>query len=152
MTVATQRTQITAYLRAFDFRRLFIEELGWDRYRGSLAVEIKGGARYTLEGVAEKKGVVALVCGPDANGGIPDYVTRKLIEDQVVKSMREHLIIFTDERQNQQHWLWTKREHGRPAQYRGEWFYKGQSGERLVQKLQEIVIPLASEEDLTLLD
>src|SRR5260221_9847462 len=86
--------------------------------------------------------------GPDARGGVPDYATRKLIEDLVVKSVREHLIIFTDERQNQQYWLWTKREQGQRPQYRGEWFFKGQSGERLVQKLQEIVIPLASEEDL----
>src|SRR5260221_5128411 len=151
-TVTQQRTQIAAYLRAFDFRKLFIEELGWDRYRGNLQVETKGGATYTLEGVAEKRGVVALVYGPDARGGVPDYATRKLIEDLVVKSVREHLIIFTDERQNQQYWLWTKREQGQGPQYRGEWFFKGQSGERLVQKLQEIVIPLASEEDLTLLD
>jgi len=151
-TVTQQRTQIAAYLRAFDFRKLFIEELGWDRYRGTLQVQTKGGATYTLEGVAEKRGVVALVCGPDARGGVPDYATRKLIEDLVVKSVREHLIIFTDERQNQQCWLWTKREQGQRPQYRGEWFFKGQSGERLVQKLQEIVIPLASEEDLTLLD
>src|SRR5258708_6975563 len=151
-TVTQQRTQIATYLRAFDFRKLFIEELGWDRYRGNLQVETKGGATYTLEGVAEKRGVVAPVCGPDARGGIPDYATRKLIEDQVVKSVREHVIIFTDVQQNQQYWLWTKREHGQRPQYRGEWFFKGQSGERLVQKLQEIVIPLAREGGLTLLD
>src|SRR5260221_1197735 len=103
-TVTQQRTQIATYLRAFDFRKLFIEELGWDRYRGNLQVETKGWATYTLEGVAEKRGVVALVCGPDAPGGIPDYPTAKLIEDQVAKSVAEHWITFTDERQNPRAW------------------------------------------------
>src|SRR5260221_8111819 len=107
-TVTQQRTQIATYLRAFDFRKLFIEELGWDRYRGNLQVETKGGATYTLEGVAEKRGVVALVCGPDARGRIPHYATRKLIEDQVVKSVRQHLILLTDERQHQQYWPRTR--------------------------------------------
>src|SRR5258707_1781800 len=116
-TVTQQRTQIAAYLRAFDFRKLFIEELGWDRYLGNLQVETKGGATYALEGVAVKRGVVALVCGPDARGGIPDYATRKLIEGPVVKSVRRHLIIFTDKPQNHTAWLVTKTLQGQRPRY-----------------------------------
>src|SRR5260221_10875155 len=136
-TVTQQREQIARYLEQFAFQQLFIEELGWDRFSESFAVETDGTA-YTLQGVAEKKGVVALVCAPDAKGGIPDYATRKKIEEQVNKRLREHLIIFADVRQTRQYWLWVRRKPGERAAYRGEQYYNGQSGERLIQKLQQI--------------
>src|SRR5260370_21028988 len=115
-TVTRQREQIARYLERFAFQKLFIEELGWDRYNEPLAVDTDGTA-YTLQGVAQKKAVVALVCAPDAKGGIPDYTTRKKIEEQVNKQRHEHLIIFADARQTQQYWLWVRRKTGERTAY-----------------------------------
>jgi hypothetical protein len=150
-TTTRQREQIARYLEQFALQKLFIEELGWDRYTESLAVEVDG-TEYTLQSVAEKKGVVALVCAPDAKGGVPDYATRKKIEEQVNKRLREHLIIFADAQHTQQYWLWVRRKPGERAAYRGEQYYNGQSGERLIQKLQQIAIDMDDEETLTLID
>ena len=44
-------------LEQFDFAKLFIEELGWDRHSADLSVPISG-ATYTLRAVAEKRGMV----------------------------------------------------------------------------------------------
>lgn len=41
------------YLREFDFKRLFIEELGWDQYATKLDVTIDG-QDFILNAVAEK--------------------------------------------------------------------------------------------------
>lgn len=41
--------RVRGYLKAFDFRSLFIEELGWDRPNGgALEIEVEG-RRFRLE-------------------------------------------------------------------------------------------------------
>ena len=47
-----------------------------------------------------------LQCPPSADGGVPDYATRRKIEKQVTKSAHEHLIIFVDEAKSIQIWQW----------------------------------------------
>ncbi|HEX8925899.1 MAG TPA: hypothetical protein VF786_08920, partial [Terriglobales bacterium] len=148
---AQQRAQIATCLKQFDFTRLFIEELGWNRYRESLTVEA-ANTTYMLRGVAEKQGVAVLVCDPDPNGGIPNYDTRKKIDELVTKQVHEHLIIFVDSQRNRQSWLWVRRKQGQRTAYRGEEYYKGQSGERLIQKLQQIAIDMGDEVSISLIN
>ena len=94
----TNRTNLQRALRAFDFRKLFLEELGWDNYAAPLPVQVDG-ATYTLQGIAEKRGVAAFVL--TSTGGLPDHSLRRKIERQVAKAHREHLIIFSDGRPTQ---------------------------------------------------
>src|SRR5438105_3119037 len=82
-------------LREANFHPLFIEELGWDRYGGTLDLQIQG-ASITLPAIAHKRGMVAYYCPSPAGQTIPDYSLRRKIEHQVAKSAHEHLIIFTD--------------------------------------------------------
>jgi type I restriction-modification system DNA methylase subunit len=139
-------------LQSFDFKTLFIEELGWDRYT-SQPIEISVDAQaYSLAAIAEKRGLVAFICGPGQSGRIPDYSIRRKIEKQVSKTVHEHLIIYTDVNKTTQTWQWVKREAGKPTACREHTYHKSQSGEALIQKLQNIVFNLDEEEKLTIVE
>ena len=141
-------------LRAFDFETLLIEELGWDYYNEELNTQIreKGGdeSEYQLTAVAQKRGMAVFLCSATAEGTIPDQPTRRKIEQEVAKSVHEHLIIYADAEQTTQIWQWVKREPGRPIACREQPYHRDQSGEALIQKLQTITFSLAEEEGLTL--
>ena len=141
-------------LREFDFKTLLIEELGWDHHNQELNTQIreKDGdeSEYQLTAIAQKRGVVVFLCSATADGGIPNHATRRKIEQEVAKSVLEHLIIYTDAEHATQIWQWVKREPGRPDACREHPYHRGQSGESLIQKLQTITFGLAEEEELTL--
>src|SRR5712692_11644669 len=69
--MAPDKRRIQQYLKAFDFRTLFIEELGWDTLRETpLAISVDGQS-YTLHSLVEKRGFKVYTCGPDVNGQVP---------------------------------------------------------------------------------
>jgi hypothetical protein len=138
-------------LRGFDFRKLFVEELGWDHHTARLEV-LADGQCFRLAGVAEKRGFQAFICEPSSTGCIPDYGTRRKIERQVTKSAHEHLIIFIDAPRTTQVWQWVKRELGKPAACREHTYDKSQPGDALIQKLQSLLVSFEEEEILTLVD
>ncbi|MEO8530428.1 MAG: hypothetical protein ABI459_04350, partial [Deltaproteobacteria bacterium] len=61
--MAIDKGRATIHLQAFNFAKLFIDELGWDRpgSRQPEAIEA-GGAQYTLAPVADKRGVRIFHC------------------------------------------------------------------------------------------
>lgn len=140
------------HLQDFDFKKLFVEELGWDRYRARPLEVAVDGTSYILNPIAEKRGFQVWECGPDADGAIPDQQIRMKVDREVAKTAFEHLIVFTDQNQTMQTWQWGRREADRPLALRQDTFAKGQSGERLVQKLSALVISIEDEERLTLTD
>lgn len=139
------------YLKDFDLRTLFIEELGWDRHRQELSVPVDG-EEHRLHAVAHKCGLVAFLCAPTGAGAIPPYATRRRIETQVAQAVNQHLIVYTDADHQQQVWQWVKREAGRPTAAREQTFHRDQSGERLIQRLQAVAFSLDEEERLTIVD
>ena len=48
--------QIRACLQAFDFKKLFIQELGWDKHSANLPVAVDGKV-FNLHAIAEKRGM-----------------------------------------------------------------------------------------------
>jgi len=138
-------------LRGFDFRKLFVEELGWDHHTARLEV-LADGQCFRLAGVAEKRGFQAFICEPSSTGCIPDYGTRRKIERQVTKSAHEHLIIFVDGPRTTQVWQWVKRELGKPAACREHTYDKSQPGDALIQKVQSLLVSFEEEENVTLVD
>jgi len=140
------RPRASAHLKAFDFAKLFIEELGWDRptSRQNEIVEWNG-QRFSLTPVAEKRGVRILHC-PE----IPDRNLRQRIEREITKRVYEHLIIFTDPERTRQVWQWVAREKGKPAAFREHSWHAASSPEPLIQKLDHIAFALDEEEGLTL--
>ncbi|HWO43127.1 MAG TPA: SAM-dependent methyltransferase, partial [Candidatus Eisenbacteria bacterium] len=143
-------TRIREQLKAFDFHKLFIEELGWDRHTSRLDVHVDG-QNFALNAVAQKRGMVAYVCEP-ADGSPPDYATRRKIERQVSRAVLEHLIVYIDDAKTTQIWQWVKRESGKPTACREHTYHRSQSGDALIQKLLGIAFSLAEEEDLSLTD
>jgi hypothetical protein len=144
-------TRIREHLKAFDFSKLFIEELGWDRHASRLEVPVDGQV-FTLTAVAQKRGMVVYLCDPTTDGPTLDYGTRRKVDRQVSKSVLEHLIVYVDKEKTAQVWQWVKREPGKPTACREHTYHRAQSGEPLIQKLQAIAFSLAEEESLSLVD
>jgi hypothetical protein len=149
MPLESNRTR--EHLKSFDFRALFIEEMGWDRLAQTLIVLVEN-TNFQLHAVAQKRGLVAFVCDPLADGRIPDYATRRKIETQVAKSIHEHIIVYADRNNTAQVWQWVRREPGKPSACRERAYHTGQSGDPLIQRLQAIAFSLEEEESLTIID
>lgn len=135
-------------LQEFQFNKLFREELGWNGYNAIYDIPIDGQL-YHLKGVAEKKGVQVFECTVDSGVAMPAYSDRQKIDRWLTKPAFLHLIIFTDTGRTQQIWQWVSREKGKPAAYREYKFYKGQSGESIVQKLGTIAFSINEEDSIT---
>ncbi len=142
-------TKVSQSLKDFNFRSLFIEELGWDRYDAGLNVFVDG-QNYSLKAVAEKRGMIVFTYQPKDDGAIPDYAMRRKLERQVTKSAHEHIIIYIDSKGTRQIWQWVKREPGKPTSCREHHYYSQQTGEALIQKLRLLVITLEEEELISL--
>jgi hypothetical protein len=138
-------------LQDFDFRSLFIGELGWDKHVASLVTAVDGKT-YKLQPIAEKRGFQVFECPAPDGGTVPDHPTRSKIERQVAKSAHEHIIIYTDAGKTTQKWQWVRRQLGRPLARREYDFFKGHTGEMLAQRLQYLAVDLADEEKITLVD
>nr|MDA8186987.1 hypothetical protein [Dehalococcoidales bacterium] len=149
-------------IKAFDFKKLFINELGWDRHHAHLDVTVDGQP-FTLAAIAQKHGMVAFTCAPTSvdpdtpssckhigAGDIPAYRTRRRIETQVARTVHEHIIIYIDAAKTRQIWQWVKREAGRPNACREHLFSSGQTGDALIQKLEGIAFSLDEEEGLSI--
>ncbi len=144
-------SRVRQLLKAFDFRQLFIEELGWDHHDAFLEI-ILDGRIFRLQALAQKRGMVAYQYATPPGEELPDYAVRRKIENQTAKATHEHLIVFIDANQTTQVWQWVRREPGKPIACREHTFHKTQPGDALIQKLQAIAFSLEEEETLTLSD
>ncbi|HOA51044.1 MAG TPA: hypothetical protein PKI05_02230 [Thermogutta sp.] len=133
-------------LKSFDFQTLFREHLGWDNYHAQLDVPV-GENTFHLTAVAQKRGFVAFVCP-----SIPDRATRLKIDHHVTKSVREHFVIYFDKAAGQQVWQWVRREPGKPLASREYRFHVSQSGDPLIQRLNQIAVSIEEEEQITVVD
>ncbi|MBY5672286.1 site-specific DNA-methyltransferase (adenine-specific) [Rhizobium leguminosarum] len=144
--MAIDKSRATVQLKAFDFSKLFIEELGWDRPT-SRQPEIVGadGQSFNLKPVADKRGVRIFHCEV-----VPDRNVRQRIEREIAKRTFEHLIIFTDAARSRQIWQWVAREKGKPDAFREHAWLVTSAPDALIQKLDHIAFALDEEESLTL--
>jgi len=149
MTVNVIRTR--ELLKTFDFKKLFIEDLGWEHHSQQLDVSVDG-KQFRLNAIANKRGMAAFECISLDDKSIPLYPLRRKIDQQVTKSVREHIIIYTDSGKTKQIWQWVKREPGRPTACREHPYHKNQPGDALIQKLRSIAFSLAEEERLTIIE
>ncbi|MCE2437789.1 MAG: SAM-dependent methyltransferase [Candidatus Latescibacteria bacterium] len=145
------RHTIITHLRNFDLRTLFIEVLGWDHGGADTVIHV-GEQSFALDAVAHKRGMVAYQFVADSETTFPEHATRRKIEKAVAKEVREHIIVYATHDRTEQSWQWVKREPGQPDRHRSESFRKKDTGERLIQKLENLVFTLKEEEDLTIVD
>ena len=133
-------------LKAFDFATLFREHLGWDNHHARLDIAV-GDVVYNLTAVAQKRGFVAFLCPV-----IPDRPMRLKVDHKVTKSVREHFVIYTDQAGGRQVWHWVRREPGKPVASRNHRFHTAQSGDPLIQRLDQIAVSMEEEEAVTVVD
>ncbi|MEI8323929.1 MAG: DNA methyltransferase [Betaproteobacteria bacterium] len=143
------------HLGTFDFARLFVDVLGWNRApaEGNWQSDVAGETAFTRRTVAELGGVVAIQVVVD--GGWPDEAQRLRVWKHIAHSHVENLLIFTDRqsRASQSQWYWVKRdkhpETGKPRlTARRHEYFKGQPVDLFASKLQAMVVEL-SELDAT---
>jgi hypothetical protein len=124
-TVAPDKQHIQRTLIAFDFKTLFVEELGWDILREALLTIAVDGQIYILRPLVEKRGFKVYTCTAGASN-VPLSTTMRQIERELTTHAYEHLIIYTDAAHTQQVWQWVRREPGRPSATRLYRLHKGQ--------------------------
>ena len=139
-------TSVRKCLKSFDFKTIFREHLGWNNHKETLDIKI-GDSSISLTAFAEKRGFVAWMCP-----SIPERSIRLKIDNQVTKSSREHFVVFADQVNGQQVWQWVRREQGKPLAVREQRFDISQSGEALIQRLEQIAVSIEEEEALTVVD
>lgn len=151
MPINLDRNRVKQHLQNHDLQTLFIEELGWDRGGTDLEIPI-ADLSYALEAIAHKRGMVAYQHTPASDDTFPDHPTRQKIERAVTRTVREHIIIYASHDSNALYWQWVKREPGQTDRSRQHIYHQDQSGEALIQKLEQIAFALDEEEDLTIAD
>ena len=138
------------HLSAFDFSRLFIDVLGWNRpgAERDWQTDQAGETCFSRRAVAELGGVVALQVVAD--GGWLDEAQRLRVWKHIAHSHAENLLIFTDrqDKASQSQWYWVKRdkhpETGKPRlTARRHEYFKGQPVDLFASKLQAMVVELA---------
>ena len=139
--------EVRKCLKSFDFTTLFREHLGWDNHQAQLDITV-GSETVHLAALAQKRGFVAFFCP-----SIPDHrATRLKIDREITKSVREHFVIYADEGSGQQIWQWVRREPGKPLASRDHSFNTSQSGDALIQRLDQIAVSIDEEETITIVD
>ena len=146
--MTTNRQHIRQNIQDFNFKQLFVNELGWDHLNEPPLSIPCDGQTYILRPLVEKRGVKVYVCDPDAQGKIPADPILRQIEREVTKHAYEHFIIYIDAAKQHQVWQWVKREQGKPLAPRLNRYSKGQSGELLAQKLEALAVSIDEENKL----
>ena len=151
MPTPLDRPRVRKHLDDFTLQALFIEELGWDH--GGEDMEIAAPDKtFSLQAIAQKRGMVVFQYRADSVGTFPDQPTRQKIERIVTKAVHEHLLVYATHDNDRQVWQWVKRTPTQPARSRQHIHYQGHSGEALIQKLEQLVFTLDEEADLTIPD
>lgn len=148
-------------LQAFDFRALFIDELGWNkpaldraeregRNMFPPAPELAGAETWNQGGVDYTRKEIASLAGGGvvifevtaADGSIPDKKALAAIHAEISKLHHENLLIFIDSQRSQSVWYWVKRD-GPKKHPRDHIYIKGQPGDLFLGKLASMFVDIS---------
>ena len=140
--MAIDTAGVRRQLDAFNFRDLFIEDLGWsqplDRKKAELDIN---GTIFQRVQIAQLSGVVVFeITAKD--GAIPDAKTRRAIHTEIAKSHHENLLIFVDGQRSQSLWYWVKRED-KKSYPREHLYIRGQPADLLLSKITAMVFDIS---------
>ena len=138
--------QSRQYLEDFDFKRLFVEELGWSHRPGKATPIEVDGETYRVQPVAELGGMLVYLCESHSSD-VPPANLRKKIDKRVSELAYEHILIFVDQARTKAVWLWVKREPGQAAKAKEHTYHTGQPGDSLLQKLAGIAFEIDELDD-----
>ena len=150
MALNIENTRIL--LQGFDFKTLFIEELGWNNSKNKSAFPFQ-----TKEGEFFRKAIAELSGAPvyeitNEEGSIPNAKTRDIISKEIQKINFEHILIFIDKNRTQTIWRWLKKQDKRHLP-REHYFSAGQTGDLFIAKLAGLIVDISEiENDITITD
>lgn len=143
--------EIRRCLTEFHFPQLFTQHLLWETFKAKHVFEVNGQF-FEVEGVAEKRGLVAFVCKPAPNLPFPGSADRKRIGREIEKLHHEHLVVFVDREQTRQVWAVHKREEGKSKGTSEIPFFKGRGVEHLARRIQKLSFSLQESESTTIVE
>src|SRR5262245_51575696 len=100
-------------LQGFNFKPLFIEELGWSQPTSHSPHLVNIDAlRFDCTQIAQLSGVVVFEVS-SSDGHIPEAKIRAALHKEISRLYHENLLIFVDRDRTQSLWYWAKRENGK---------------------------------------
>ena len=105
MRMALTKQKFTSYLKAADFRTLFIEEMGWNKISNSFAtlptfyVEERP---FDIKAIAHRNGFQVLQCSVR---DIPSTATCKKLDNKLRKAANDYICIFAVPGTEHQQWV-----------------------------------------------
>lgn len=139
--MAINITRVRNLLQEFDFKSIFIEELGWSQPAQTKATALASDDNeYEVRQVAQLSGVVVFEIKAK-DGKIPDARKRAAIHKDISKHHHENLLIFVDDVRTQSLWYWVKRENKKTFP-RDHLYVKGQPGDLFLSKLGSMVVDI----------
>jgi hypothetical protein len=133
-------TRTRQHLQAFDFRTLFIEELGWNRpaRRAPITLTVERQV-YHAAPVAEL-GSVPVFEVNSPGGLIPEARLRRAVYTALPQG--EKLLIFVDATRQNSLWYWLKTQSGRNVP-REHHYNRNQPGDLFLNKLSALLVSLS---------
>lgn len=139
-------TTVLAAVNARDFRRLFVEHLGWHNAdHAPVSFALDDGTTYTFTQVAGYKGLRIWTCPV-----VPDRRTQRTLDALLGQTSTERLVIFAD--QGRQEWRWPRKAQtgGVNAKLMVHPHTPGEHNQSLATRLTAIAIDF--DEDVSLVD
>lgn len=132
------------------FEYLFVEGLGWDRFRSDLII-CKDDAAH-LKSVAQKRGFAVFVCSAHRTH-IANRRYLRNVQRQLRKQFHEHILIHYCETPRKQVWQWAfSGTDGRKVLHREHPFFSDAPPPRLLARLKDLAISIDDEETTGLTD
>jgi hypothetical protein len=145
-TTLVNPTTVLADVDARDFRRLFVEHLGWHNAdHAPVSFALDDATTYTFTQVAGYKGLRIWTCTV-----VPDRRTQRALDALLGQTSTERLVIFADE--GRQEWRWPRKAQtgGVNAKLMVHPHTPGEHNQSLVTRLTAIAIDF--DEDVSLVD
>ena len=143
------KDMFSTYIKTFNFKGLF-NYLGWDNIRTSLPTITIKDIEYSFVPVAHKSSFVIAECHA-SNGKIPTYSIRSKIDNEFKKQVQEHMIIFCNQKQTEQVWVYSYTFNGKPR--KTEVIYNiTQDTERLYQRTSGLFFSIDEQDNITIFD
>jgi hypothetical protein len=129
-------------LQSFDFKTLFIEELGWSNPSSNKTInETIKEIAITRKPIAELSGAVVFeITTP--NGEVPEPKQRMAVAKEIQKQHFENVLIFVDKDRKQSIWHWLKNQDKKVVS-REHFFFRHQPGDGFIAKIASLVVDIS---------
>lgn len=129
-------------LQSFEFKKLFIEELGWSNPISTKKIDdtIKE-IRFCKQPIAELGGAVVFeITTP--SGTVLEPKERLTIAKEIQKQHYENVLIFIDKDRKESIWHWLKNQNKKIVS-REHFFFRHQPGDGFIAKIASLVVDIS---------